>query len=191
MFLIFEIYFWFAMCLINRKHLLCEIARKEGNLRLQESLHKAGPQIEKYLAVFRLPIYEISQQARFLDVTQGYDWCCAFVYWCCQQAGYEIPIKVTSNSRYTLAAVGNWIEYADNQKIWRDNKKIEYIPQAGDLVIFDKLLSENLLDHIGIVLSCDIEKKFIETAEGNINKATGIFKRSINEKISGYICLAI
>jgi hypothetical protein len=176
---------------INRKHLLCKIARREGELEFREFLHKAGPQIEKYLAVFRLPIYEISQQARFLDLTQGYDWCCAFVYWCCQQAGYEIPIRASMDSPYTLAVVGNWIEYADNQKIWKDSKKLEYIPQSGDLVIFDKLLSENLLDHIGIVLSCDFKEKFIETAEGNVDKATGIFKRPIDKTIRGYICLSI
>ncbi|WP_075883556.1 CHAP domain-containing protein [Candidatus Protochlamydia sp. W-9] len=175
----------------NRKQLLCEIARREGELGLREFSHKAGPQIEKYLAVFRQPIYEISQQACFLDLTQGYDWCCAFVYWCCQQAGYEIPIRASLDSRYTLAAVGHWIEYARNQKIWRDREKIKYLPQAGDLVIFDKLLSQNPLDHIGIVLSYDLKKKFIETAEGNVNKATGIFKRPTNETIKGYICLPI
>ncbi len=176
---------------INRKHLLCKIARIEGQLEFREFLNKAGPQIEKYLAVFRLPIYEVSQQSSFLDLTQGYDWCCAFVYWCCQQAGYEIPIRASLDSHYTLACVGNWLEYADNKKIWKDSKNFEYIPQSGDLVIFDKLLSENFFDHMGIVLNYDFDEKFIETAEGNIEKATGIFKRPINEQISGYICLPI
>ena len=116
---------------IDPKQLLCQIARREGELRLQESAHKAGLQIEKYLAVFRLPLYEISHKPCFLDLTQGYDWCCAFVYWCCQQAGYEIPIKPNIDSRYTLAVVGNWVKYADNQKIWKDSKKAKYLPQPG------------------------------------------------------------
>lgn len=121
---------------VNRRQLLCKIAIREGKLGFRESFHKAGPQIEKYLAVFRLPIYEISQQARFLDLNYGYDWCC-------QQAGYEIPIRASVNSCYPLAAVGNWIEYADNQKKWMDSKKVKYVPQPGDVVIFDKLFSLN------------------------------------------------
>jgi hypothetical protein len=174
---------------INRKQRLCKIARREGELKFRESSYKAGPQIEKYLAVFRLPLYEISQQERFLDLTRGYDWCCAFVYWCCQQAGYEIPIRANLDSIYTLATVGHWVEYAERQKIWRDNKKVEYVPQPGDLVIFDNLLSEHLLDHIGIVLSCNLKERLIETAEGNVDQATGIFQRPINRTIRGYISL--
>lgn len=158
-------------------------------MRLLESAHKAGPQIEKYLAVFRQPLYEISQKSCFLDLAQGYDWCCAFVYWCCQQAGYEIPIRSSLDSRYTLAAVGNWVVYADDQRIWKDCRIAEYVPFPGDLVVFDKLLSGDLLDHIGIVLSCDFEGRLLETAEGNVRGATGVFKRPMDETIRGYVCL--
>ncbi|MBA3238338.1 MAG: CHAP domain-containing protein [Parachlamydiaceae bacterium] len=175
----------------NRKHLLCKIARNEGALRLRESSQKAGPQIEKYLAVFRQHIYQISQQVCFLDVKYGYEWCCAFVYWCCLEAGYNIPIQASENSQITLAVVGQWVEYAQDKKIWRDCKEGDYLPHPGDLVIFDKLLSENFLDHIGIVLNCDIKDNFINTSEGNIDEATGLFKRPIDKTIRGYICLPI
>ncbi|MDB6081823.1 MAG: hypothetical protein JWO53_1095 [Chlamydiia bacterium] len=172
---------------INCKKLLCEIARREGELNLHESSHKAGPHIEKYLTVFRQAIYEISRKSRFLDLNQGYDWCCAFVYYCCQQAGYEIPIRTSSDERYTLAVVNNWIKYAIKQNLWKE--KMDHLPRAGDLVIFDKLLSQDLADHIGIVLSCDHNKMLIETAEGNVKGATGVFIRPIDETIRGYVCL--
>ena len=179
------------MSLINRKELLCEIARREGDLELRETSCKGGPEIEKYLTVFRQAIYEISRQSRFLDLSQGYDWCCAFVYYCCRQAGYEIPIRLSPNERYTLAVVHSWIEYARSKNLWKENKLTTYMPQAGDLVIFDKLLSADLEDHLGIVLGFDLNKMLIETAEGNVNGATGIFIRPIDETIKGFVSLPI
>lgn len=80
------------------------------------------------------------------------------------------------NSHLTLAIIGNWVEYADNQKIWRASKKVGYILQPRDLVIFDKLLSENLLYYIALVLDCNFKKKAIESAQGNVDKPTSIFK---------------
>lgn len=177
------------MSLINRKKQLCEIARREGILELREFSNKGGPKIEKYLTLFRSALYEISQQSRFLDMNQGYDGCCAFVYYCCRQAGYEIPIRHSQKERCTLAVVRNWIEYARGENFWKERKKTSYKPQAGDLVIFDKLLSQDLEDHIGIVLGLNPNELFIETAEGNVNGATGIFIRPMDNTIKGFISL--
>ncbi|KAF3361786.1 CHAP domain protein [Chlamydiales bacterium STE3] len=174
---------------VSRTHLLCEIARKEGELHFSESFNKAGPQIEKYLKVFRKTLYEISQHPSFMDLNHGYDWCCAFVYYCCQQAGYEIPIRASENPHHTLAAVGTWVKYAQSQNIWYERQDSNFLPRAGDLIIFDKIISEELMDHIGILIDYNHGKKICETAEGNINQSTGIFKRSVNEKIKGYIRL--
>ena len=40
-----------------------------------------------------------------------------------------------------------------------------FIPQRGDIVIYEKLLSDDSHDHIGIVLAC--ADKEILVAEGN------------------------
>ena len=66
-------------------------------------------------------------------------------------------------------------------------KERSYEPEPGDLVIYDRLLSDSELDHIGIVL--ENNTNYLLTAEGNVKNMTGIFKREKDYKIRGYIRL--
>lgn len=57
----------------------------------------------------------------------------------------------------------------------------------GDIVLFDRLLENGELDHIGIVVG--IEQKGIITAEGNVVNQTGVFLRPFYQSVNGYIRL--
>jgi hypothetical protein len=62
-----------------------------------------------------------------------------------------------------------------------------FIPQRGDIVIYEKLLSDESHDHIGIVLACD--QKEILVAEGNRDNQnySSVFHRDRWRCILGYI----
>lgn len=149
----------------------------------------AGESIEKYLSVFRDAMNRNGGYDKYSDLTVGYSWCCAFVYYCCLECGYRFPPKPVETYRWTLAAVAAWHHWA-NQKHQRFYFDREYIPggaMPGDIVIFDRIMSEHELDHIGIVL--DASDCSLTTAEGCYHNRSGIFERDIDETIRGYIRL--
>jgi hypothetical protein len=82
------------------------------------------------------------------------NWCAAFVYYCCMQVGIFLPIRYP-NRMYRLAGVGAWLDWAQRPetRFFYDAKQEEFNPSRGDIVIFEKLLSNNSHDHIGIVLA--------------------------------------
>ncbi|MEC0129146.1 CHAP domain-containing protein [Paenibacillus pabuli] len=94
------------------------------------------------------------------------NWCAAFVYHCCMKAGIILPIRYPNHS-YRLAGVGAWLDWAklpETNFLYQDGYH-GFIPKRGDIVIFDKLLSDNSHDHIGIVLACEGNQLLV--AEGN------------------------
>lgn len=158
------------------------LARKEALLQLKGNSQKAGSEIEKYFSPFR-EIFS-RNDPRFLDINFGADWCTLFVYYLMIKAGYELNPQPFHDKRGTFGLVGIWFEWAESLgKL----KAITYEPESGDLVLYDKLLSDSELDHIAVIL--ENNDNHIITAEGNINNRTGIFKREKNEKIRTYIKL--
>lgn len=116
------------------------------------------------------------------------NWCAAFVYHCCRKAGIRIPIRYP-NGICRFAGVGAWLEWAQLPEtgfFYYDGQE-GFMPQRGDIVIYDKLLSNDSHDHIGIVLAC--EDKQILVAEGNKNNEnySSVFRRSRQHCILGYI----
>lgn len=116
------------------------------------------------------------------------NWCAAFVYHCCMQAGILLPIRYP-NHMYRLAGVGallDWAKLPDTGFFYDVNEE-EFSPARGDIVIYEKLLSDHSHDHIGIVLACDGPK--IMVAEGNVDNknVSGILYRDRNHCILGYI----
>jgi hypothetical protein len=115
-------------------------------------------------------------------------WCAAFVYHCCRLAGFRLPIRYP-NGKYRFAGVGAWLDwgqlpetgyyYAEGQE--------GYMPERGDIVIYDKLLSDHAHDHIGIVLASD--ENVITVAEGNRDNEnySSVFQRDRSHRILGYI----
>ncbi|BFH62763.1 CHAP domain-containing protein [Paenibacillus azoreducens] len=115
-------------------------------------------------------------------------WCAAFVYHCCRQAGILLPIRYP-NGIYRFAGVGAWLEWArlPETGFFHIDGQEGFSPQRGDIVIYEKLLSENSHDHIGIILACD--EKEILVAEGNRDNMnySSVFRRKRYHCILGYI----
>lgn len=159
------------------------LAYSEGLLKLQGNQYKAGYAIEKYLAVSREVLGQ--KNVKYLDIQQGYEWCCAYVYYLLTLANYTIEISPLPNEpSRTLASVNTWCDFAISKEIFIADS---LHPHPGDLVLFDNLIENVELDHIGIVI--EDKRKYIITSEGNYHNAAGIFKRKKDTTIRGYIRL--
>lgn len=175
---------------VDKRSVLAQIARNEGELRLKaDNKNNSGPQIEKYLAVFREAMNKNAETDKYSNVGIGYDWCTAFVYYCCRKAGFEIPAKPIIDFRWTLAAVRTWYEWAilPENSFWHDREENGFSPSKGDLVIFDQLLSHKEFDHMGVVIDYVEGNDYFTAAEGNVERSTGLFCRKIDSHIRGYI----
>lgn len=92
-----------------------------------------------------------------------------------------MPVK---GSRWNLAAVRTWYNWTFQENIFLE---ISYPAEPGDLILFDKLIEDKELDHIGIVL--EVYQNYIITSEGNYHNCTGIFKRRKDSTMRGFIRL--
>ena len=113
-------------------------------------------------------------------------WCAAFVYYCCREAGFDIPIRPDECKTCHLAGCIAWEEFA------KGNSRIEYhpggegfVPEAGDIVLYDRVFENREHDHIGIVI--EKRENTILTAEGNIDNRSGMIERPLDEHIRAYI----
>lgn len=113
-------------------------------------------------------------------------WCAAFVYYCCREAGFQIPIRPIECRTSHLAGCIAWEEFAAG------DPRIEYhrggegfVPEAGDIVLYDRVFENREHDHIGIV----VEKRehTILAAEGNLDNRSGLIERPVDEHIRAYI----
>ncbi|WP_025678812.1 CHAP domain-containing protein [Paenibacillus massiliensis] len=116
------------------------------------------------------------------------NWCAAFVYHCCFEAGFLLPIRYP-NGKYRLAGVGALLEWGQLPETgyFCMDKHNGFVPQRGDIVIYEKLLSNDSHDHIGIVLACNDNE--ILVAEGNRDNQnySSVFYRDRWHCILGYI----
>ena len=113
-------------------------------------------------------------------------WCAAFVYYCCREAGFGIPYRPDECKICHLAACLGWEEFAAGNQLIEYHKGADgFVPEAGDIVIYDRVFENREHDHIGIVL--EKRERTILTAEGNVNNRSGIIERSIDEHIRAYL----
>ena len=113
-------------------------------------------------------------------------WCAAFVYYCCREAGFEIPYRPDECKTCHLAACLGWEEFAiNNQRIEYHKGTDAFVPEAGEFVIYDRVFENKEHDHIGIIL--EKREDTILAAEGNVNNISGIMERSIDEHIRACI----
>ena len=113
-------------------------------------------------------------------------WCAAFVYYCCKEAGFAIPIRPKECRTCHLAGCIAWEEFAiGDPRIEYHKSGEDFVPEAGDIVLYDRVFENREHDHIGIV----IEKRedSILAAEGNIDNRSGLIERPIDEHIRAYI----
>ena len=113
-------------------------------------------------------------------------WCAAFVYYCCRKAGFEIPIRPDECKTCHLAGCIAWEEFAAGDSRIGYHKGIEgFMPEAGDIVLYDRVFENREHDHIGIVL--EKRENVIIAAEGNLDNRSGIIERPVDEHIRAYI----
>ena len=113
-------------------------------------------------------------------------WCAAFVYFCCREAGFEIPIRPDECRTSHLAGCIAWEEFAQSDvRIEYHGGTEGFVPEAGDIVIYNCVFENREHDHMGIVLQST--SNTIIAAEGNLNNTSGIIERPKDEHIRGYI----
>ena len=113
-------------------------------------------------------------------------WCAAFVYYCCREAGFEIPYRPDECRSCHLAACLGWEEFALSDRRIEYHKGAEaFVPEAGDIVIYDSVFENKEHDHMGIVLAK--REHTLLAAEGNVSNSSGIIERAIDEHIRAYI----
>ena len=113
---------------------------------------------EKYLSEFRA--YLINKDVSFKDKNKKFDWCGAYVSYILKQSGINLPVEYKSSH---FGFVKTWVEWATDNNYLLANKN-HVAP--GDLIVFNKLLSEYDMDHIGIVV--DRIDSILTCSEGNI-----------------------
>jgi hypothetical protein len=115
-------------------------------------------------------------------------WCAAFVYYCCRQVGFLLPIRYP-NGVCRFAGVAAWQEWAQlpETQFFHSAQDKDFTPQRGDILIYEKLLSDDSHDHIGIVLACDEEELLV--AEGNMDNKnqSKLVRRDRWSKLSGFV----
>lgn len=173
----------------GKREALARIAREEGRLALEGNANLAGEAIEKYLAVFREAFNKNGGYTKYSDLRVGYPWCAAFVYYCCLRAGFTFPPKPVPEHRWTLGAAPAWYEWAilPENDFYFQTSDPNRNPQPGDIILFNRLIEDKELDHVGIVI--DVAGNSLTTAEGNVYNKTGIFERSLENNVNGFIRL--
>lgn len=161
--------------------LLAEIASREAAQHFAGNAQKAGPAIEKYLSTLRDALNANAETSKYSDTAVGFDWCGAFVYYCCLEAGFHFPPKPDPSYRYTLGAVPAWRHWAVRGGFFHPS--YSSTPEPGDIALYNRACSDQPLDHIGIVLQASDEG--ILSAEGNLSNRTGIVLRNLSQ-VDGY-----
>lgn len=104
------------------------------------------------------------------------DWCAIFVSWCADQCGY---LEMGVVPKFSVVGDGaNWFK-ARHRWAGRGHK-----PSPGDIIFFD-FEQDGVLDHVGIVESCD--GKTVTTIEGNSSNACRQLSYRVGSfQIAGY-----
>ena len=113
-------------------------------------------------------------------------WCAAFVYYCCREAGFGIPIRPKECKTCHLAGCIAWEEFAKGDPRIGYHKGGEgFAPEPGDIVLYDRVFENREHDHIGIIV--ENRRDTILAAEGNADNRSGIVERPADGHIREYI----
>jgi hypothetical protein len=158
---------------------------KLANLAQQEAakrLRWTGPdcEAEKYLKPLRKPMHDRGQIG---TTPVFYNWCAAFVTWCCREAGIPIP-DAPDGYWATMALVESWRFWAQKKAYWHPTGSIT--PRRGDILVFEWFDGDVFLDHIGIVSGYTAGEPVIHTYEGNCGNQVASKTRLISN-VPGFI----
>lgn len=113
-------------------------------------------------------------------------WCAAFVYYCCREAGFGIPIRPEACKTCHLAGCIAWEELAAGDPRITYHKGGEgFVPDAGDIVLYDRVLKiRNMIISVLSLKTGEIRslsrKEILPTDQGSSSAP----KMSISEVIS-------
>ena len=142
----------------------------------------ASSEAEKYLKPFRKPMQSIGHIG---SDPVFYNWCAAFVAYCCRNVGIDIPDQ-PEGFWATMALVESWKFWAKQNDFWCPKGSVT--PMRGDIVTFDwpgkKATGE--FNHIGIIRAYSQGSSVIKTSEGNKDNTSGNFTRNLSS-VSGFI----
>ena len=119
-------------------------------------------------------------------------WCATFVYHCCMQIGFSLPIRVP-NSPCRLAGVNAWYQWSKAANLFTKDSA-SFLPARGDIVIYRNIVPPEKkddvntpTDHMGIVVFVD--QNGFQAAEGNIGNEnmSGVIHRKHHVNIEGFI----
>ncbi|WP_127539533.1 CHAP domain-containing protein [Paenibacillus illinoisensis] len=158
---------------MSRRKRIAEIAEELASRPLIGDEKKLGPDLEPMLRCFPRE-----------DKSIGFDWCAAFVYHCCTMADVNLPVRYPEPVTRNFAWVEAWLEWGQLYGFYHHISDRSFVPEQGDLIIFDNIVGNGPNDHIGVVLRPEQDK--VITAEGNFNNKSGIFNRR-PDQINGYI----
>ncbi len=119
------------------------------------------------------------------------NWCAAFVYHCCYEAGFVLPMRHPQvEQRFT--AIKGWLDFASLlvNGFYHPKGESGFVPERGDIVIFDRLLEDKQpADHMGVVVMTSPER--ITVAEGNARSSnvSDVIEHSATHHVRGYIRL--
>jgi len=157
---------------------LVGIAREKAQMPFHGYIEGKESNIEPIIKHF--PKWNISEADKL--------WCAAFVYYCCIETGFVIPYSPKECVTCNLAGCGGWEEYAIGDSRIEYHKKDEpFIPEAGDIILYDKVFINQEHDHIGIIL--EVKDDVIIVAEGNTfnDNISRVINRPIDEHIRAFI----
>ncbi|MEH2179030.1 peptidoglycan-binding protein [Nostoc sp.] len=143
------------------------------------SWNGVNSEAEKYLKLFREPMLRLGQIG---SSPVFYDWCAAFVTYCCRNVGAEIP-DIPEGFWASMALVESWKYWAKKKGYW--NLKGSVTPKRGDILVFD-WNADSILNHIGIVRGYTPGSPVIQTSEGNKANKSGNFTRDM-ATVAGFI----
>lgn len=157
---------------------LADLAQQECD----KGLSWEGPycEAEKYLS----PLRKSMQGLGHIESSPVFfNWCAAFVTWCCRKVGIQIP-DIPEGYWATMALVESWKYWAKNNGYWHPKGSIT--PKRGDILVFEWFDGDVSLDHIGIIKGYTIGSPSIQTSEGNKGNKTQNATRLLSN-VPGFI----
>ena len=157
---------------------LAEIAKEKALMPFHGYLDDKESNIEPIVRHF--PKWNIQDADRL--------WCAAFVYYCCIEAGFQIPYSPDECVTCSLAGCGGWEEFAlGDSRIEYHKRSENFDPDVGDIVIYDRVFINQEHDHIGIIL--EVNGDAIVVAEGNTynDNISRVIERKLDDHIRAYI----
>lgn len=86
-----------------------------------------------------------------------------------------------------FAGVSAWESWAklEENNFFHECNDPSFIPEMGDIILFDYVFINQEHDHIGIIVG--VEKDTLRVAEGNVGNISALVTRKRNDNVRGYI----